>query len=194
MSYLLTAVLALSLALPTITVAPTVLSSSFRAPVSAVSVVQEPRNVYLGPDGEPLPFENDEAIVDFLCTADIVERTKIDEGTDRAWKLLMEKDGVRAHAIFREVDITENDNPVGPCAAYEMAVLPGMDNQPPAVLRRVGRTPTPGSIQLWVEGAHSTDTADFNPPHALFGRQDPGSLRTDIAKDNVTSSSTGSRS
>ncbi len=45
---------------------------------------------------------------------------------------------------------------------------------------------TPGSIQLWVEGAHSTDTADFNPPRALFGRQDPGSLRTDIANDNVT--------
>ncbi len=175
MSYLLTAVLALILAVPTISVAPGVPTISLGA---AVAAVQEARNVYLGPDGEPLPFNNDEEIVDFLSTAEILERTRIDEGINRTWKLLMEKDGVRAHAIFREVDITEKNKRVGPifflffrdsyifdCAAYEMAVLLGMDNVPPAVLSTVNRTP--GSVQLWVEGAHKIDTIDFDPPIAL---------------------------
>jgi len=156
MSYLLTAVLALSLAAPTIVVVPGVPTISLGA---AVAAVQEARNVYLGPDGEPLPFNNDEEIVDFLSTAEILERTRIDEGINRTWKLLMEKDGVRAHAIFREVDITEKNKRVGrifflffrdsyifDCAAYEMAVLLGMDNVPPAVLSTVNRTP--GSVQL----------------------------------------------
>ncbi len=90
----------------------------------------------------------------------------------------MEKDGVRAHAIFREVDLVEENRRVGPifflvfrdsyifdCAAYQMAVLLGMDNVPPAVLRRVDRTD--GSVQLWIEGTHRVDAADFHPPGAL---------------------------
>ena len=175
MSYLSTAVLALSLAIPTINAFPAVPTTSHGIVVSAVSAVQKARTVYLGPDGEPLPFESDEAIVDFLITSDIIERTRIDEGINRTWKLLMEKDGVRAHAIFREVDIIEENKRVSPiffplgdsyifdCAAYEMAVLLGMDNVPPAVLRGVARTP--GCVQLWVEGAHRVGGTDFRPPN-----------------------------
>ena len=157
MSYLAAVVLALSLAVP------------------AVSAVQEAGYVYLGPDGEPLPFDNDEAIVDFLSNAAVLEKMKVGEGINEITKLLMERDGVRAHAAFRDVDITETDRRVGDifflffrdsyifdCAAYEMSLLLGMDNVPPTVLRTVDDTP--GSVQLWVEGASRTDTADFRPP------------------------------
>ena len=177
MSYLSTAVLALSLALPATTVFPAVPATAPGIGAPAPSV-QQAHHVYIGPDGEPLPFENDEAIVDFLRTADIIERTEIDTGINQTWKLLMDKDGVRAHAIFREVDFVEENHRVGPifflffrdsyifdCAAYEMAVLLGMDNVPPAILRRVERTD--GSVQLWIEGTHRVDAADFHPPGAV---------------------------
>ncbi len=176
MSYLLSAVLAIGLAIPTITVFPAVATTSHGVAVAAVSAVQDARTVYLGPDGEPLPFENDEAIADFLRTSDIIERTEIDEGINNTWRLLMEKDGVRAHAIFRDVEIVRKNHRVGPifflffrdsyvfdCAAYEMAVLLGMDNVPPTVLRTVRRTP--GSVQLWVEGGHRVGDAGFSPPN-----------------------------
>ena len=175
MSYLVAVVLALSLAVPAITAAPDVLSVSAGAAVPTVSAVQEAGTVYLGPDGEPLPFENDEAIVDFLSNAGILEKTKVGVGINEITKLLMERDGVRAHAAFRDVDITETDRRIGEifflffrdsyifdCAAYEMSLLLGMDNVPPTVLRPVDGTP--GSVQLWVEGASRTDTADFRPP------------------------------
>ena len=205
MSYLLTAVLALSLALPAGSAAPAgpallavsavpaglALPAASATPagpalpaISAVPAglaplaVQQSGRVWIGPDGKPLPFENDEVIVDFLNTAEILQRTRIEEGINRTWRLLMEKDGVRARAIFREVDILERNQRVGPifflvfrdtymfdCAAYQMAVLLGMDNVPPAVLRTVNRTP--GSVQLWIEGARKTDTTDFHPPNAL---------------------------
>ena len=196
MSYLLTGVLALSLVLPAASAAPAglALPAASAAPAGtglpagsalpavpagpAALAVQESARVYIGLDGKPLPFENDEAIIDFLNTAEILEQTRIKEGINRTWQLIMEKDGVRAHAIFREVDVLERNQRVGPifflvfrdsymfdCAAYQMAVLLGMDNVPPAVLRTVNRTP--GSVQLWIEGARKTDTTDFHPPNAM---------------------------
>ncbi len=177
MSYLSIAVLALSLVLPTTTGVPSALTTAPGIGVPATAV-QEAHNVYLGPDGEPLPFANDAAIIDFLRTAEIIERTEIDTGINQPWKLLMEKDGVRAHAIFREVDIVKKNHRVGDiyflffrdsyafdCAAYEMAVLLGMDNVPPAVLRTDRRRP--GSVQLWVEETRRVDSADFDPPKYL---------------------------
>ncbi len=177
MSYLSIVVLALGFALPATSAFPSLPTTAHANAVSA-SAVQEAHNVYLGPDGEPLPFANDAAIMDFLRTADIIERTEIDTGINDPWKLLMEKDGVRAHAIFREVDIVKKNHRVGDiyflffrdsyafdCAAYEMAVLLGMDNVPPAVLRTVRRTP--GSVQLWVEETRRVDSAEFHPPKAL---------------------------
>lgn len=129
----------------------------FAAPAAAV---------WLGAEGQPLPFTRDEEVLDFLANAKIVESQQLAEGTNKPSKLTLEKDGVRAHAILRQVEAEHDDvNNASPLdrrfrdsyvfevAAYEVARLLGLDNVPPAVLRTVdGRD---GSVQLWVENAMS---------------------------------------
>ena len=139
--------------------------------------VQETTHTWIGPDGQPLPFRSEEEILDFLRTADVIEQHDIGQGINRTRRLLLEKDGVRAHAAFREVDITLGEARVGDrfylvfrdsyifeCAAYRLAKMLGMDSVPPAVPRRLDRTD--GSVQLWLEGARAQDAGTFRPPDA----------------------------
>ena len=116
--------------------------------------------VFYDPDGEPLPFETFEEVEDFLETADIVWKEKLDSGTNkRKRKIMLEKDGVKAHAILRtgyEVKDSPGGGFVDSChsevAAYQLSRLLGLESVPPAV-RRKG-----GSIQIWVENA-TTDAS-----------------------------------
>jgi len=116
--------------------------------------------VFYDPDGEPLPFKTFEEVENFLETADIVWKEKLATGTNKKKrKIMLEKDGVQAHAILRtgyEVKDSPGGGFVDSChsevAAYQLSRLLSLENVPPAV-RRKG-----GSIQIWVENA-TTDAS-----------------------------------
>ena len=119
--------------------------------------------VWLDADGNPLPFQTDEEILEFLRTADVVSVEDIPIGTTNPQMVTLEKDGVRVNAAFRDVDVTHErvglsdgsfrmnlrDYSMFECAAYEVAQLLGLDNVPPTVERRIRRQL--GSLQLWLE-------------------------------------------
>lgn len=115
---------------------------------------------WLGADGEALPFSTHDAIVEFLRDAEIVEQKVLGSGSTKPLKVTLERDGVRAHAVFRHVDESNGggrqqfrDSYIFEVAAYEVARLLGLDNVPPAALRR--HENKEGSIQLWIENARS---------------------------------------
>ena len=122
---------------------------------------------WLGPDGEPLPFSDEDEVLRFLLKAKPVAWKKIGEGINRTRKVTLELNGIRANAVFRTVDrgrrqkrsttrtrrTTFHDSYIFEVAAFEMSRLLGLDNVPPAVLRQLrGQR---GSLQLWVEKASS---------------------------------------
>ena len=152
-----------------------------------------PERTFIGPDGNPLPFKNDAALMEFLRTARVIDRNTIGSGINRSQKVTLEKDGVRANAIFREADVTERDARVGglsfrvfrdSClfepAAYQLALKLGITNIPPAVRRRLdGRV---GSMQIWIEDILDEKGEGFRPPSiSVWVRQ----LRDMILLDNL---------
>jgi len=118
-----------------------------------------------GKDGTPLPFADDGEIKDFLLNAEIVERHDLAVGTTAPERVTLERDGVRLDAVLRSYEHTWplarlRNGTVYPNftdsfrfepAAYELARLLGMDNVPPAVLRRLGARVV--TLQLWVYDA-----------------------------------------
>jgi hypothetical protein len=136
-----------------------------------------PKHIWLDAEGEPLPIQNDADISEFLRTARVVSKQGIDVGVNRAEKLLLEKNGTRAHAIFRVVEIERKQARVGPrfyfrfrdsylneCAAHELARWLGFHSVPPAVPRRLERKS--GSVQIWVEKTRDEESREFKPPDA----------------------------
>lgn len=122
-----------------------------------------PPRVWLDTDGNPLPFRSDAEVLEFLRTAKIKSTKKLKSGITKPLKVLLEKDGLRMHAIFHDVDIslrvarlrtgkTERnfrDSYQFQLAAYKLSLMLGLDNVPPTILRRVRRKS--GSLQAWVE-------------------------------------------
>lgn len=118
-----------------------------------------------GKGGTPLPFADDDEVKDFLLNAEIVERHDIDIGTTEPQRVTLERDGVRVDAVLRCYEHTWplarlsngtvyanfTDSFRFEPAAYELARLLGMDNVPPAVLRRLGSRVV--TLQLWVYDA-----------------------------------------
>ncbi len=121
--------------------------------------------VFLGPDGKPLPFANDDELLEFLREAKVVDVQVLGEGITRPRRLTLERNGVRARALFRNV---RTEEPVVKLpggqrefhfrdfygfepAAYRLGLLLGVDNIPPATLRLLGSEP--GSVQVWIEKA-----------------------------------------
>ena len=107
---------------------------------------------WLDADGKPLPFRDDAELLEFLRTASVVSEREIGIGINASRKLLLERNGVRAHAIFREVDRREvmtrvqgttyrffADSYLFEPAAYELGVMLGLHTVPPAVVRTVAR-------------------------------------------------------
>ncbi|HYX19841.1 MAG TPA: hypothetical protein VFA98_03255 [Thermoanaerobaculia bacterium] len=117
------------------------------------------------PQGKPLPFGSEAEMLDFLRTADVVSATRLGGGINNPRKLLLQKNGVQANAVFRDVNEEKNtptfgggknelffkDSYIFEPAAYELATMLGLDNVPPATLRRYDRTS--GSIQIFIENA-----------------------------------------
>jgi hypothetical protein len=114
--------------------------------------------------GQPLPFQSQEEVEDFLRTAEIVKVEGIKEGTTKPRRVILERDGVRMKACFRDVHVYKKmerlesgaikydfrDEAVYEIAAYEFGKLLGLKNIPPTVLREVkGKK---GTLQAWVEG------------------------------------------
>ena len=149
-----------------------------------------------GSSGAPLPFTSYEGIEEFLRTAEVVGREDIPVGVTGPIKVTLERDGVRAHAVFRHFKHTYQrarmrdgrlrvnliDSYAFEPAAYALARMLGMDCVPPAVERRIsGRR---GSLQIWVYDAvmqrdlaetgvvrlhrpAGDDRADRSPPDAV---------------------------
>ena len=118
---------------------------------------------WIGPDGQPLPFRSDAEVLEFLRTAEVVSEKEISSGVTVPRKVLLEKDGIRANAVFRHIDLEDTAHRIDPMemhfrdsyrfepAAYELSVMVGLDIVPPTILRKVHGTS--GSLQLWVEKA-----------------------------------------
>jgi hypothetical protein len=119
------------------------------------------------PDGKPLPFASDAELLEFLRSAEVKSKERLSGGVTFPTKILVEKDGVRAHAIFRDIDEQRStpifgagrddmyfrDNYIFEPAAYELSLMLGRDNVPPATLRKVDSKS--GSVQIWVENART---------------------------------------
>ena len=123
-----------------------------------------PARVWLDPSGRPLPFKTDEEVVEFLNTAKVVKMKDIPTGIAHPRKVLLEKDGIQMNAAFRDinedkqmakmaagVEMFFRDAYIFEPAAYELSKMLGMDNVPPAVLRKLQGMN--GSLQVWVENA-----------------------------------------
>ena len=120
---------------------------------------------WIGPDGETLPFRDEAELLEFLRTAPIVWEERLAKGITRSHKVLLERDGVRAHAIFRRtsanrpgyrrpnsrINVGFRDSCFFEPAAYELGRLLGIRNIPPVVVRQHGGKE--GTLQLWVENA-----------------------------------------
>jgi hypothetical protein len=120
---------------------------------------------WLGAQGAPLPFECEEDVLDFLRTAQVVEIKTLPVGSTRPKKLLLRREGVEAHAVFRYVEVEKKRHRLNDgtfhlvlrdsyrhgLAAYELSRLLGLDTIPPIVARTIeGQR---GSVQLWIENA-----------------------------------------
>ena len=146
------------------------------------------RTAQLSPRQEaipPLPFSSDGEAVDFLKTARVVSRERIRQGVNQPFKVLLEKDGQQAFAVFRDVDMTTrraeingsfrvnyHDFAIFEVAAYELSQILGFNMVPPAVERVINQTR--GSLQAWIDGA-MTERVKFNqklaaPRLAEWGR------------------------
>lgn len=128
----------------------------------AVAATASPQDgsgpLWYGRDGEPLPFASHDEALSFLRRATVVESVEIEGSQNRPLRVVLEKDGVRARAIFRSV--YENwqrewirgrwHRYLIDRAAYVVARLLGFDNIPPTVLGELdGKR---GTLQLWLEG------------------------------------------
>ena len=135
------------------------------SPLAAAPPAEEAVLVWIGPEGEPLPFRTNEEIEDFLRTAEVLEMEDISIGVNHPRRVLLEKNGIQAKACFRDVDIYERqavlskrgvrkhwrDCCMFECAAYELGKLLGLNNIPPAVMREIKGTEV--TVQIWLEGA-----------------------------------------
>ncbi len=153
---------------------------------------QEPLDgyIWLDVDGNPLPFQSDEEIEKYLLEAEIESSEKIGAGITAPRKVVLDRDGVRAHAAFKHVEETRKnvtDTVAGQTrhyrewrdshdydiAAYLLDRLLAIDHVPPSVPRTIGRTD--GVLVIWLEGC-VTNTylrdSGIKPANALrWGQQ-----------------------
>jgi len=156
--------------------------------------------VWVDPEGNPLPFDTPEEIEAFLQTAKVVDMKKIPVGITKPRKMLLEKDGLRMHAIFRYVEDFKHrwDSPKGPkldfyddCryeyAAYRFSRILGLNRVPPVVVRKFKKEDfvekklfsklckRDGTLQAWVENAmteRDRRARKIMPPNVVsWGRQ-----------------------
>jgi hypothetical protein len=147
---------------------PNLLATVFLALAAALlpALTSAAEGPYAGPEGKELPFSSAREVAEFLATAEEIASKDLSTGITKPKKLTLEKDGVRAHAVFHSIDRREqkkrrleNGNHVmylrdsyrSQVAAFELSQLLRMTTVPPTASRRShGRQ---GSVQLWIEEA-----------------------------------------
>ncbi len=148
-------------------------------------------SVWLAPDGSRLPFHTDDEATAFLRDAKVVTVEKRLGGITGARKLLLDKDGIRAHAVFRSFErvyynaewdtgkFTKflRDSYRNELAAFELSRLLGLDKVPPTVPWQMGRRN--GSLQLWIENGQP----GYNPKETE--RQPPDPERWQKERDKM---------
>ena len=150
--------------------------SLFFVLATAASIAAQ--HVWLDVDGKALPFQTDEEITEFMRTANVVNEEPIGVGINQSVRVTLEQNGVRARAIFREVDRREDtaviqgtryrnfaDSYLFEPAAFELAKMLDIPHVPPAALRTLRRRR--GSLQIWVEDVIDEDGDGFRPPNAI---------------------------
>jgi hypothetical protein len=117
----------------------------------------------LDSDGKPLPFQDEDSILEFLRTAEVTILQTVLQGTTQVKQYELQKDGVKTRGVFRDVRIRKNkvrfsdgsvqygfrDDHVFEVAAYRVAGLLGLRTVPPVVTRKIDGEN--GTLQLWVE-------------------------------------------
>ncbi len=119
---------------------------------------------WLDPAGQPLPFTDHDGALDFLRSARVLSENVLNGGSTKPLKILLERNGVQAHAVFRQVDVRKSrvivdgevyinfhDSHIYECAAYELSRWLDIDNVPPCVTRTLGTRK--GTLQLWIENS-----------------------------------------
>jgi hypothetical protein len=153
-------------------IAARVAPAAGQTPESAASPpsVEERFEGYLWRDveGNPLPFQSDEEIEEFLRTATVESTEKIPVGVTGPRKVVLSGDGVRANTVFKDIERREKgvtkkiggnryrfrdwrDSHTYDVAAYHLDRLLGLDRVPPAALREIKSKN--GSVKIWVEGS-----------------------------------------
>lgn len=119
--------------------------------------------IWLSAEGKPLPFASDAELMEFLKTAKVTKSENVPVGVTGPQKVMLEKDGIRAHGHFTTIDeekdiatLRDGRREMGfrdsyryQAAAYELAMLLGMDNVPPVVNRSVRGAS--GALSIWIE-------------------------------------------
>ena len=80
--------------------------------------------VWLGPDGDPLPFKSDEEVMEFMRTAKVVSMREIGEGITRPEVVILEKEGIQMRAQFQS-HFGSRDTYLFNIAAYKLGVMLG---------------------------------------------------------------------
>ncbi len=143
------------------------------------------------PDGNPLPFQTDEEVLEFLRTAELGSIEDIGLGVTDPRSVILHKDGVHMKAALRDYEeIFEElrlpgafyarlrDSYVFDIAAYGLARVIGLDHIPPVTFRRLGNNQV--TLQAWLEGGlmESTRIADgVSPPSWARFRQQQHDMR-----------------
>jgi hypothetical protein len=155
--------------------------------------------LWRGPTGAPLPFASGAEAIEFLRTAKVVSSVEIPEGSTTPLRMLLEKDGVQARAIFRSFERVQErvidpdsgqtrfrpfrDSSTFEAAAYDLAALLGLPFVPPTVRRVIDNRD--GTLQLWIESAMSEKERQergIAPPNEDWWR---GVLQTLVIFDNL---------
>jgi hypothetical protein len=142
-------------------------------------------------DGNPLPFQSDREILEFLGAADVVSTSRIPVGVTRPRRVVLAGSGLRVSAAFKDVEeekknvrdpsagrdgklyLVWRDSYVYDVAAFHLDRLLGLDRTPPILIRKVKGTV--GSIQIWLEGtiteAERRERSIDPPEIARFNQQ-----------------------
>lgn len=154
------------------------------APLWSQSV---PERIFRDIHGQALPFQSDAEAEEFLRTAEVTSSRDIGTGVTKPKQLVLEKDGLEAHAAFNYVDTRADRQDMGDgttelyyvdsyqadIAAYKLSRLLGMEMIPPGVEREIeGMT---GVVRLWVEDLQSyrewLDAGGKGEPDSLYLRR-----------------------
>ena len=151
--------------------------------------------IFLDVDGNPLPFQSDEAIEEFLRTAEVETMAKIPVGVTSPKKAILVGNGVRAHAVFKYDDQKKRNKKehIGgktrmyliwrdwfgyDVAAYGVDRLLGLNRMPPIVERKFKRRG--GAFEIWLEGTvteHYRRENGHEPPNLAFWNQQQQVMR-----------------